>query len=220
MELEKPGIAERKPMNVPSSNKRFSLNPSLASSIDNVIYRPPSHQYHYIQYYQPIVSAACQCSCSCGNANGGGGGTNTNLPAAVQSQTASQINAYENSMGGGGGLPSSADGQMVDAIAIVHRQANEFSTNSLNQPQKSQSETSLLNHSYQALKIADNNYDPTSASPKLKSGHSSTTNIPSTSNSSRKELQHKLSEAMLTADEITVSESDNERTEKSQIKKL
>ncbi|TMW47487.1 hypothetical protein DOY81_007438 [Sarcophaga bullata] len=112
-------------------------------------------------------------------------------------------------------------------------------------PKKSQSETSLLNHSYQALKMSesltDNIFDCDSQARKKKlkrstscdcdlectcenpeededrqDGHDNENDEKHHKKRLHPHLNHKqqfiLSEAMLTADEITVSESDNNST--------
>lgn len=244
MEVEN-SIAERKPMNVPSNAiKRSSLNPSLASStVENVIY-PPSHQYHYIQYYQqpPINQYAnpalqpptCQCSCSCG--------TPQQLQQQQQMQLSAQLQLSPNKSSNAAaqnanrGLHSHQNS--IDAAVIVHRQASGSNSssdpptsNSSDLPQKSQSETSLLNHSYQALKMSESLNDNLlqNSSKLLKSQASSCDcdlectcgrvgsgganedgeDVTSSPNRKDQLKQFVLSEAMLTADEITVSESDN-----------
>ncbi|XP_061399621.1 uncharacterized protein LOC133335356 [Musca vetustissima] len=216
MEVEN-SIAERKPMNVPTNAmKRASLNPSLASStVENVIY-PPSHQYHYIQYYQqPAINQYA----------------NPILQPTCQSQNSQRgLHSHQNS---------------IDAAVIVHRQASGSNSsseppNNSDLPQKSQSETSLLNHSYQALKMTESLQENLlDSSPKIlksqasscdcdlectcgvvgggggEAGKATSTDnedLTSTSSPNRKDQmkqQFVLSEAMLTADEITVSESDN-----------
>ncbi|KAM7356041.1 uncharacterized protein ACRADG_001905 [Cochliomyia hominivorax] len=302
MEVDNAIVAERKPINVPNSIKRSSLNPSLTSSIDNVIY-PPSHQYHYIQYYQQLspqqqqqqqqqyqlqqqqqqhqyanppaafLSAAaaaattiCQCSCSCGNQ------AQQQLQLQKPKPNSQPLHSHQ----------SSVDSQMVNVI--VHRQASGSNSSSSNEntssninsitssttsqalanfqdlPKKSQSETSLLNHSYQALKMSEslteNIFDCSTAGKKKMKRTSSCdcdlectcndhnneedddddgehanddnvknqeegermkrTNLKNTKRKDHqyhnKHLIHKqaaFTEAMLTADEITVSESDN-----------
>ncbi|XP_037810081.1 uncharacterized protein LOC119602572 isoform X1 [Lucilia sericata] len=280
MELDNVSVAERKPINVPNSIKRTSMNPSLTSSIDNVIY-PPSHQYHYIQYYQQLppqqqqqfqlqqqhqyanppaalmsATTSCQCSCSCGNQA-------QQLQLQQQQQQQQQKNHVAHHS-----HQSSVDSQMVNVI--VHRQASGSNSSSSNEntstntktnsssttsqalthnpdlPKKSQSETSLLNHSYQALKMSEslteNIFDCASGGKtKLKRTSSCDCDLECTcvenddddddevgegteeKRNKRKDhrhhsthLSHKqqfvLSEAMLTADEITVSESDNNST--------
>ncbi|XP_046808056.1 uncharacterized protein LOC111684616 isoform X1 [Lucilia cuprina] len=287
MELDNVSVAERKPINVPNSIKRTSMNPSLTSSIDNVIY-PPSHQYHYIQYYQQLppqqqqqfqlqqqhqyvnpsaalmsATTSCQCSCSCGNQ-----AQQLQLQQQQQQQQQQKHHAAHHSH------QSSVDSQMVNVI--VHRQASGSNSSSSNEntstntktnsssitsqalthnpdlPKKSQSETSLLNHSYQALKMSEslteNIFDCASGGKKKlkrtsscdcdlectcvendnddvddeKLGEGTEENGPNKRNKRRDNhhhnthLSHKqqfvLSEAMLTADEITVSESDNNST--------
>ncbi|XP_011294514.1 uncharacterized protein LOC101897768 [Musca domestica] len=255
MEVEN-SIAERKPMNVPTNAmKRASLNPSLASStVENVIY-PPSHQYHYIQYYQqpainqyanPILQPTCQCSCSCGTA------MQQQQQQMLQQQQQqhqqmSQHSPHSPNNATNRGLHSHQNS--IDAAVIVHRQASGSNSssepptisNSSDLPQKSQSETSLLNHSYQALKVSESlNENLLDTSPKIlksqasscdcdlectcgraEEGGKANVNRDATSidnedltsssspNSKDQMKQFVLSEAMLTADEITVSESDN-----------
>lgn len=241
MEVEN-SIAERKPINVPNSLKRSSLNPSLTSSVDNVIY-PPSHQYHYIQYYQqpinqyanPALQPTCQCSCSCGTQQVSQQQLLSHQSPNKPSNAANTNDPFNRPLHS---HQTSIDSQMVAAV-IVHRQAsgsnssNDNHPTSSDLPQKTQSETSLLNHSYQALKMTPDTLlndnlllDPSAKTMKNSSSscdcdlectcNSATANGDggedvSTSPNRKDQLKQQflLSEAMLTADEITVSESDN-----------
>uniref|UniRef100_A0A1A9WST0 Uncharacterized protein n=1 Tax=Glossina brevipalpis TaxID=37001 RepID=A0A1A9WST0_9MUSC len=233
MELDIQSMPERKPINLPQSAlKRASLNNSTTSSADNVVY-PPSHQYHYIQYYQqpmnqysnPQFATACQCSCSCGNQQ---------QLQPPQHQLQSQPSLTQRLMPNHS-HQGSVDSQRV--AVIVHRQASGSASSSTEltntngdlPPKKAQSETSLLNHSYQALKMSEslneNLFDPI---VKLKPTSSCDCDLECTCGAATKRKDAKqfaVSEAMLTADEITVSESDNNsstvrRCERNQAKKL
>lgn len=187
------------------------------------------HQYHYIQYpayYQLMQdrlnssTTTCRCPCSC----------NPNRTQPQQEHKTSSAIPLESSSPARHKHQHSDDSQMAVAV-IVHRQAgsgggsgNGDGTNS-NQQQvaKAKSEQSLMGHSYQALNHVVNNRDENYASEEKQLnvdivGTQSScgcelectceiTSLPPTKSKNCAKVG--LSELMLGADEITVSESDN-----------
>ncbi|KAH8395256.1 hypothetical protein KR222_004395 [Zaprionus bogoriensis] len=171
----------------------------------SLVQAAPTHHYHYIQYpahylqqqqqlqqqsASPVAAAQpCQCPCSCGRA------------------TATQQQQQQNA-------------SMAVAV-LVHQQTST--------PIKTQSAQSLLNHSYQALQDDDQQQQQAQPQPQPRERLNLPldTSVGSTSCDCDLECtcgastgaslaqQHKrslLADAMLGADEITVSESDNNST--------
>ncbi|XP_017080074.2 uncharacterized protein LOC108113868 isoform X1 [Drosophila eugracilis] len=157
------------------------------------------HHYHYIQYpahfqpqqlqeQQPQPQLPCQCPCSCGRA-----------PPPPQPTNPSQ------------------NGSMAVAV-LVHQQTPSQQEPVKNSPLKTQSAQSLLNHSYQALHEEQHQQQEQLQLDSSAGAGSCDCDLectcPATGGNSSL-AQHKrslLADAMLGADEITVSESDNNST--------
>ncbi|XP_034133473.1 uncharacterized protein LOC117587099 isoform X4 [Drosophila guanche] len=170
---------------------------------------PAPHHYHYIQYpahyhqqqqmqLQPPIqqpASQCQCPCSCGRAP-----QMTQLPQQQQQQP-------------------TQNGSMAVAV-LVHQQASVPATEQAT-PVKTQSAQSLLNHSYQALheeQQQQQQRDRLNLQLDTSVGAGSCDcdlECSCAANGGSSLAQHKrslLADAMLGADEITVSESDNNST--------
>ncbi|KRK00792.1 uncharacterized protein LOC6532439 isoform X2 [Drosophila yakuba] len=159
-----------------------------------------AHHYHYIQYpahfqpqqlqeQPPQPQLPCQCPCSCGRAP----------PPPVQPTNPGQ------------------NASMAVAV-LVHQQTPSQQEPARSSPLKAQSAQSLLNHSYQALH-EDHPQQQDQLQLDSSAGAGSCDcdlecTCPATGGNSSL-AQHKrslLADAMLGADEITVSESDNNST--------
>ena len=192
-----------------SNTGAASATASVAASLQRVasqsslVQATAPHHYHYIQYpahylqqqhNQPSIGLAsaaalspqqCQCPCSCGRASG--------TQQQQQQQNASM------------------------AVAVlVHQQT---STPAQQTGLKTQSAQSLLNHSYQALPNEEREQRERHNLPFDTSASSARCDCDlecsCAANSVSLTQQHKrslLADAMLGADEITVSESDNNST--------
>ncbi|KAH8301874.1 hypothetical protein KR044_000082 [Drosophila immigrans] len=179
----------------------------------SLVQAAPTHHYHYIQYpahylqqqqqqQQAVLVAPqqCQCPCSCGRAT------------ALQQQLPQQPQQHQQQQ----------NASMAVAV-LVHQQT---STPAPQSTLKTQSAQSLLNHSYQAL------HDEEQQQQQSPSRERERLNLPLDSSVASCDCdlectcpngnaanslaqQHKrslLADAMLGADEITVSESDNNST--------
>ncbi|XP_016972679.1 uncharacterized protein LOC108039980 isoform X2 [Drosophila rhopaloa] len=159
------------------------------------------HHYHYIQYPahfqpqqlqeqqpQPQQLPTCQCPCSCGRAP----------PPPLQHSNPSQ------------------NASMAVAV-LVHQQTPSQQDPARSSPIKTQSAQSLLNHSYQALHEEQQHQEQLQLDSSAGAGSCDCDlecTCPATGGNSSL-AQHKrslLADAMLGADEITVSESDNNST--------
>ncbi|XP_017137455.1 uncharacterized protein LOC108152552 isoform X1 [Drosophila miranda] len=171
---------------------------------------PAPHHYHYIQYpahyHQPQMpmqlqpqiqqtGSQCQCPCSCGRA-----------PQMPQLPPQQQQHPSQN-------------GSMAVAV-LVHQQASVPAADQ-STPLKTQSAQSLLNHSYQALheeQQQQQQRDRLNLQLDTSVGAGSCDcdlECSCAANGGSSLAQHKrslLADAMLGADEITVSESDNNST--------
>ncbi|KAH8365576.1 hypothetical protein KR093_002040 [Drosophila rubida] len=174
----------------------------------SLVQAAPTHHYHYIQYpahylqQQQQQQQQCQCPCSCGRA--------TTLQQQLP-QPQPQPQQQQN-------------GSMAVAV-LVHQQT---STPAPQSSLKTQSAQSLLNHSYQALHDEEQQrqQSPSRERERLNLPLDSSVascdcdlecTCPSGNGNANSPLaqQHKrslLADAMLGADEITVSESDNNST--------
>ncbi|XP_016996420.2 uncharacterized protein [Drosophila takahashii] len=213
--MELPPAAAAAQQNASASLQRVSSESSLGRDRDRqgeqeaggAAAAPPGqlmgHHYHYIQYpahFQPLQleeqqpqqlqqqQLPCQCPCSCGRAP---------APPPPPAPTKPGQNA-----------------SMAVAV-LVHQQ-----TPSQQEPLKAQSAQSLLNHSYQALHEEHQNHHHQEQLQLDSSAGAGSCDCdlecscPATGGNSSL-AQHKrslLADAMLGADEITVSESDNNST--------
>ncbi|XP_034107231.1 uncharacterized protein LOC117569966 isoform X2 [Drosophila albomicans] len=193
----------------PTSLQRVASQASLVQAA-------PTHHYHYIQYpahylqqqqqqqqqtngNSPVAPQQCQCPCSCGRATA----LQQQLPQQQQQQQ--QQNA-----------------SMAVAV-LVHQQT---STPAPQSTLKTQSAQSLLNHSYQALHDEEQQQQQSPTRERLNLPLDSSVascdcdlectcpngNAASSSLAQQQLKRSLLADAMLGADEITVSESDNNST--------
>ncbi|KAH8239268.1 hypothetical protein KR032_002635 [Drosophila birchii] len=211
--MELPPAAAATTTNASASLQRVASESSLgedpsARSQDQAMMPTPGqllgHHYHYIQYpahFQPLQhqdqqqpqqqlqsQLPCQCPCSCGRA-----------PPAPPNQN--------------------QNASMAVAVLVHQQTPSQQELPARSSPLKAQSAQSLLNHSYQALHDDQQQQEQLQLQLDTSAGAGSCdcdlecTCPASGGNSSL--AQHKrslLADAMLGADEITVSESDNNST--------
>ncbi|EDW17627.1 uncharacterized protein Dmoj_GI12541, isoform A [Drosophila mojavensis] len=192
-------------MDIAADASTASISASLqrVASQSSLVQAAAPHHYHYIQYpaqylqqQQQQPQQQCQCPCSCGRAT------------AIQQQPPHQQQ------------PQHQNASMAVAV-LVHQQTSTSTATSTPVQQvgvKAQSAQSLLNHSYQALPNEENHNLPfdssTLSSPRCECDLecSCGANSISVSISQQQHKRSLLADAMLGADEITVSESDNNST--------
>ncbi|XP_017127592.1 uncharacterized protein LOC108146192 isoform X2 [Drosophila elegans] len=200
MELPPTAAAAATTTNVSASLQRVALESGLGREREREqelgAAGPPgqmmAHHYHYIQYpaqqqqQLPQPQLPCQCPCSCGRA--------PPPPPSNPAQNASM------------------------AVAVlVHQQTPSQQDPARSSPIKTQSAQSLLNHSYQALHEEHHQQEQLQMDSSVGAGSCDCDlecTCPATGGNSSL-AQHKrslLADAMLGADEITVSESDNNST--------
>ncbi|XP_032575527.1 uncharacterized protein LOC6610392 isoform X1 [Drosophila sechellia] len=203
--MELPPAAAATTTNASASLQRVASESSLGRERDREQAAAPpgqlmGHHYHYIQYpahfqpqqlqeQPPQPQLPCQCPCSCGRAP----------PPPMQ--------------------PTNPGPNASMAVAVlVHQQTPSQQEPARSSPLKAQSAQSLLNHSYQALH-EDQHQQQEQLQLDSSAGAGSCDcdlecTCPATGGNSSL-AQHKrslLADAMLGADEITVSESDNNST--------
>ncbi|TDG53264.1 hypothetical protein AWZ03_000079 [Drosophila navojoa] len=192
-------------MDIAADASTASISASLqrVASQSSLVQAAAPHHYHYIQYpaqylqqQQQQPQQQCQCPCSCGRAT------------AIQQQPPHQQQ------------PQHQNASMAVAVLVHQQTSTSTATSTPVQPVgvKAQSAQSLLNHSYQALPNEENHNLPfdssTLSSPRCECDLecSCGANSISVSISQQQHKRSLLADAMLGADEITVSESDNNST--------
>ncbi|XP_037938717.1 uncharacterized protein LOC119671913 [Teleopsis dalmanni] len=175
-----------------------NYNASTASSTDT------GHQYHYIQYQQAAKYNCCHCTCTCiaQNAHQQRPMVQNSFPMQKEQQQLQQSQP-----------PTSHDQQQSNdkmAVAVVVHQRSGVGVDT----EHAHSETSLLHHSYQALQVTQAEDKPLNVLANSKHNSSCDCDLECTCSASvpKKQKHSNLVDAVIGADEITVSESDNNST--------